>query len=482
MWMLVVLCTCVFSVRAYALAPDSTALSADTIALSPDTASMASDTLSQPAATPAPKKEKVEIVALKNNLAYDAIATPNLQLEFRLTPKWSIEFGVGINPFPLKDETFPKWRHLSVSVAPRYWFCNVFNRGFLSFNAAYVHYNVAGNAYPVGWMYPQIKDSRYQGDAVMAGLSYGWHFPIAPHFSIELEAGADAGYSWFSQFECKHCGNKTNQGGRWLVLPKIGVNLSIPLPADKTSLARRCDCELLDEKPAEPDTIEPLEPFIPAERLEVEYDSPQPVVAAVPPFEVKVDQMRRLRNRLLRSEEEYEPYNTNMVLSADPRNVFLFFDVNVTKMDRSYIQNDMLMDSIMHILGEVMEDETMRITHIQIVGFASFDGRRSYNERLADERAQTIKDYMQSIYALPDSVFAVCNGGESWAELRYHLARTSFPGQREVLRIIDTEPDDDKRELLIKRLRKGTTYRYMSDELQYILRNLGCITIYYREE
>ena len=137
--------------------------------------------------------DKVEVVALKNNLLYDAAATPNLQLEIRLAPKWSLELGAGFNPFPLKDTSFPKWRHVSAWIAPRYWFCHVFNRGFLSFNVAYAHYNVAGNAYPISWMYKQVKDNRYQGDAVMAGLSYGWHFAISPHFSIELEGGVDAG-------------------------------------------------------------------------------------------------------------------------------------------------------------------------------------------------------------------------------------------------------------------------------------------------
>ena len=140
--------------------------------------------------------EKKEVVALKNNLFYDAMATPNLELEVLLDPKWTMEFGVGFNPFPLNDEKYPKWRHLVVSVAPRYWFCHPFNRGFFSFNAAYAHYNVAGDAYPVAYMYKQVRENRYQGDAVMAGVSFGWHFPISPHFSIELEGGADAGYTW----------------------------------------------------------------------------------------------------------------------------------------------------------------------------------------------------------------------------------------------------------------------------------------------
>lgn len=435
-----------------------------------------------------PEKEKKEVVALKNNLVYDAAATPNLQLEVLLARRWTLEFGVGFNPFPLDDNKNPKWRHLSVSVAPRYWFCNAFHRDFISFNAGYAHFNVAGNAYPVAWMYPQVRDTRYQGDAVMAGASYGYHFAISPHFSIELEGGIDGGYAWFGEYECRHCGEKKRSGGRWFILPKLGVNIVVPLGGDEASLARRCDCEQIDDTTSSEPAPEPIMPREQIKRLTVPLTTEmQALKPAVPFFTPKVDDMQRLRNRLLRSAEEYEPYNSAMALSADPRNVFLFFDVNVTKMDRNFIQNDMLMDSIMHILGDALADSALHVRHIQIVGFASFDGRQNYNVRLAGERARTIKEYMQSVYPeLPDSVFAVCNGGESWAELQYQLEQlmkthpeeASLHGIEQVLAAIKYEPDPDKREALIKRLDGGDTYRYMRDELRHILRNLGCITIY----
>lgn len=432
------------------------------------------------------EREGYEVVAIKNNLLYDAAATPNLYLEVRLAKRWTLEMGAGFNPFPLSDEKFPKWRHLSVTLAPRYWFCGAFNRGFISFNAAYAMYNVAGDGYPLGWMYPQVKEHRYFGHAAMGGVSGGWHFAISPHFSIELEGGADAGYSWYDEYECKHCGTKTNSGGRWLVLPKVGINLSVVLGGNKESLAKRCDCEKLEEAPEvveTPDTIEPVEPLehlepLSAPREAVAVTGENPKEPFVPMFEPQVDQMSRLRNRLLRSEDEYEPYDPNMALSADPRNVFLYFDVNVTKMDRNFIENDKLMDSIMYILGEAMADTTLRITHVQVVGYASFDGRQSYNEKLAGSRAQTIKEYIQSVYELPDSVFAVCNGGESWAELRYQLNNVDFDGKDAVVEVIDKEPNLDEREKLIKSYRNGGTYRYMKDRLKKILRNLGCITIY----
>lgn len=463
-------------------------------------------------------KKRTEVIALKTNLLYDAAATPNLELEFRLTDKWSLEVGAGFNPFPLDDKVFPKWRHVSAWIAPRYWFCHVFNRGFLSFNAAYAHYNVAGDAYPIAWMYPQVKESRYQGDAVMAGVSYGWHFAISPHFSIELEGGIEAGYSWYSQFECKHCGTKKEDGGRWLLLPKLGVNLSVPLGGDEASFAaRRCDCEKLEmpesqdtisspsEAPAEqaiaqaaPETQEepavqeaPAAQEAPAEQaiaqtapakksksavVKPKYEPvlplnskrylPEPkwAMAVVPKFEPTI------------SEAQQKQFNT--MLSVAPRSMFIFFEVDVAKMDRSFIDNEQHMDSIHRVLERVKADTTLYVARIEIEGLASFDGRLRYNERLAGYRAQAIKSYIQRAYHLPDSVFEVTNGGESWIKLREDLQTVEFEGRDEVLQIIENEPDFDARERQIKALHDGNTYRYMRDELRQIMRNLGCITIY----
>lgn len=446
------------------------------------------------AETPA-TKQKTEVVALKNNLLYDAAATPNLQLEIKLAPKWSLELGVGFNPFPLDDKKFPKWRHIMASIAPRYWFCNVFNRGFVSVNVAYAHYNVAGDAYPVSWMYKEVKDGRYQGDAIMAGASGGWHFPISPHFSIELEGGVDAGYSWYDQFECKHCGDKTASGGRWLVLPKVGVNLVVPLDGDEESLARRCDCEKLataaaaaaaaTEEAAEElaqatDTTAQDETAIAkTEPEQVPTEQTEPVVPVVP---VEPEEDKAIAKTEPEPEPEPEPEVeeeiSHMVLSLGPKNGYLYFDVDVSKMDRSFLENEELMSGIMDAIGEILEDTTLRISHIDVTGFASFDGRLAYNTRLAGARAQTIKRYMQATYPqLADSLFTVTNGGESWTELRERLEKVEFVGRDEVFAIMDEEPDLEARERKIKALHGGATYRYMRDELRHIMRNLGHIKV-----
>ena len=123
------------------------------------------------------------------------------------------------------------------------------------------------------------------GDALLAGASYGWHFAISPHFSIELEAGVDAGYSWYDQFECVHCGKKKASGGRWVVLPKAGINLVVPLGGNEISLAKRCDCEQLDD--TIPEVEEVMPPYQPMDRLMMPFMAAQPVEPFVPAIEVE---------------------------------------------------------------------------------------------------------------------------------------------------------------------------------------------------
>lgn len=173
-----------------------------------------------------------QVVALKNNLLYDAVLTPNLSLEWRLADRWTMNATVGFNPFPLKDDEWKtadgqlhKWRHVMADLEVRYWFCSIFMRDFVGLNIGYAHYNVVGGKYPVGWLYKDILTKRRQGDAVMAGLSYGWSWILSPHWSLELAAGADAGYTWFEEFECVYCGTSYGKKKQWFVAPKLDVNI-----------------------------------------------------------------------------------------------------------------------------------------------------------------------------------------------------------------------------------------------------------------
>ena len=68
-------------------------------------------------------------VAVKTNLLYGGTATPNLQLEFGLSKKSTLDVGAGLNWFDFSDNK--KFKHLLVQPEYRYWFCESFNGHFL---------------------------------------------------------------------------------------------------------------------------------------------------------------------------------------------------------------------------------------------------------------------------------------------------------------------------------------------------------------
>lgn len=493
-------------------------------------------------------------VALKNNLLYDAIATPNLQLEVRLAEHWTLQAGAGFNPFPLKDEVFPKWRHVEVELAPRYWLCETFTRDFVSVNVGYAHYNVAGGMYPLGWLYKPVLTNRFQGDAVLFGASYGWQFAISPHFSIELEGGIDGGVTWYEQFECVHCGKQLAERKRnWFALPRLGVSLVVLLDGNKDEFDDRCDCgktiaerqdTIVESQEPKAKSQEPEETVeetiiesliaaadsVPQESQEPIAESQEPIAESQEPIvesqeladvrtqiqDVKSrirelelamsqspsdslqqaitalvakqdelahqDQMARLREAILRPIEEFEPYDPEAKVTREPNSIYMHFDVNSTDVDRTFIHNDELMDSIMNVIAEAMADTTIEIKLIKIVGAASFDGSLKGNIRLAASRGETLKEYVQERFAFSDQMFSVYNGGECWAELRWYLDNEEFEGKADIMCMIDQVLDYDLRERFIKRHNNGRTYEYMRTHFKRYLRNLGAITVYYEKK
>ena len=64
-------------------------------------------------------------VALKNNIVYDATATPNLGLEVGLGKKVTMDLSAGYNPFEFNNDKQAK--HWLAHAGVRFWTCEKFN-------------------------------------------------------------------------------------------------------------------------------------------------------------------------------------------------------------------------------------------------------------------------------------------------------------------------------------------------------------------
>lgn len=148
-------------------------------------------------------------VAIKNNLLYDATATPNLALEMALNRKITLELGMGFNPFTFSDNK--KFKHWLAQPELRWWTCDVFNGHFFGVHAHGAQFNVGGWDIPVGRL-DTFKESRYQGYLYGGGISYGYQWLLTPRWN--LEAGIGGGYAriHYDKFPCTECGTKVDDG------------------------------------------------------------------------------------------------------------------------------------------------------------------------------------------------------------------------------------------------------------------------------
>ena len=114
-------------------------------------------------------------VALKTNLLYDATSTMNLGFEFGLSPKWTLDVSGNYNPWTFSKNK--KWQHWLVQPEARYWFCNKMMGSFIGFHALGGSHNIGNVDLDfkfLGTDFSKLKDYRYEGWFVGAGVAYGY--------------------------------------------------------------------------------------------------------------------------------------------------------------------------------------------------------------------------------------------------------------------------------------------------------------------
>ncbi len=166
--------------------------------------------------------------ALKSNLLYDATTTINLGLELALSPKWTLDLSGNYNGWTFSDNR--KWKHWMVQPEARYWFCNKMQGHFIGLHAMGGQYNMGNIDLDfnfLGTNFSKLKDYRYEGWAVGAGLAYGYAWTLSKHWNLEAEIGLGWAYTRYDKFECKNCGEKveSDKSHHYVGPTKAAVNL-----------------------------------------------------------------------------------------------------------------------------------------------------------------------------------------------------------------------------------------------------------------
>lgn len=161
---------------------------------------------------------RAQDVAIKTNLLHDAGLTPNLGLEFGIAPKWTFDISVDVNQWPVKhgykyDHVHQKryWKQWFVQPEFRYWFCEKFQGNFIGLHLIGGQYNVGNIGFLPNFLnnrFKDLRDERWKGWGVGAGISYGHTWVLGTHWNLEAEIGVGWMYTRYDRFGLTEDGSK----------------------------------------------------------------------------------------------------------------------------------------------------------------------------------------------------------------------------------------------------------------------------------
>lgn len=160
---------------------------------------------------------------------------------------------------------------------------------------------------------------------------------------------------------------------------------------------------------------------------------------------------------------------------------FLDFPVNKITIYPDYRNNPRELAAIRATIESVKDDPYATITEVWIKGFASPEGTYANNTYLAENRAKALRDYVKSLYRFEHATFSVDFEPEDWKGLEKRLEEMNLPDKAELLAIIrNPEPRDmDKKELKLKTLNGGTSYKILLRDIYPALRHSDYVVKYH---
>ena len=110
-------------------------------------------------------------------------------------------------------------------------------------------------------------------------------------------------------------------------------------------------------------------------------------------------------------------------------------------------------------------DSIMRvdtITSVSITGIASVDGPEGLNNHLAKARAVAMEKYLIETTPVTSEMITVSSRGEDWTMFLALVEEDSLvPGRERLLDIVSTAKNEAQKEIEIRRLNRGQTWRYL---------------------
>lgn len=346
--------------------------------------------------------------ALKTNLFYDATTTLNIGVERILAPKWTLDISANYNPWTFSDNK--KWKHWLVQPELRRWNKEAFRGGFWAAHLLGGQFNFGGWSTDFSFLgtdYSVLKDNRIEGWGIGAGIGYGYAWRIAKCWNIEAELALGYIYMDYDKYACSKCGEKITADNthHYFGPTKVALSLVYLFPGKKTQVA----------KP------QPVESIVLTYKPQLCYAYAKPVVEQV---------KRRTEDGCAR----------------------LGFAVNKYDIRPDFGDNAQELAKIRKSVELVERDSDVTITGIQLHGYASPDGRYGSNDRLATNRTNELRKYLEDYYPdLDKQLFEANHTAEDWDSVRRFVAASDLANREAMLEVIDSDLQPDAKDAKLKK-------------------------------
>lgn len=159
------------------------------------------------------------------------------------------------------------------------------------------------------------------------------------------------------------------------------------------------------------------------------------------------------------------------------------FKVSKIEIDSTVFDNEVTFGKILAAVDKIFSNPHYKLEKIEVAGYASPEGRPSFNSWLGKNRAKALINYIiehRPQYNLTVNDFKIRNGEENWLGLRNALLESDIEEKDRVLAIIDNKeiPDELKKDK-IKWIDHGRTWKKMLDEIYPHLRCARYLAVYY---
>ena len=410
-------------------------------------------------------------MSVRTNLLWDALAEPNIGLEFPVGKHVSLGLNAGIKTWPRwlfwdndNVQNTRHWRNYAVVPEVRYYFDQVYDGFFVGGDAIYTHFNVGNVTFPFH-MYPEVENHRVQGSFWGGGLFAGYSWWLGQYIRIEAEAGVAAGLAAYDKYDCAHCGTKLGEVRKPAVVPKLGVNIVWnPVAKDKR----------------------------PKPGMVVSGRDTLTVLSAPVAFVVQLGHVKApattgdilsRENTWVIPIENYRPFDYLTRPGKDSLQ-YVTFPVNSKDLDRNFGNNAATLDRIQAVIEKVRDEGRTSEVLVSIVGLASIDGPQEANDTLAQARARAVAKYFNERTFVSMRNFEYQGKGEAWDWFRAQLEAIPDGGEglsaeevKTLLDIVYDVEDADERERRIKA--QPALYKKVAENLLGDQRNSGYIRVYY---